>query len=123
MNEYIARKIARWSIGEEYSPESDECQIIEYGILLTIESVYKTLILISLGVLFDMIVETIVFLCVFCGLRSCAGGIHMKTSFGCTMVVMFGWILSMVGSNFHISQKLIFCILAFVFLSLFCTHQ
>ncbi|MBQ8412047.1 MAG: accessory gene regulator B family protein [Lachnospiraceae bacterium] len=117
MNERLARKIATWSIGQEYGQESDEFQIVTYGILLTIESVYKTLVLIALGALLGILPETLVFLYGFCGLRLNAGGIHMKTSLGCTAVVMIGWLLSLIGILLHLSLPVCFGIAVIIFIT------
>ena len=102
MNQWIANRITTWSLGTEYDEDSDRFQIVSYGILLMIETVYKILILIILGAITGRLIETIAFFLGFCGLRKNAGGIHMKTSAGCMLSVLCLWLVCIFASLCHI---------------------
>lgn len=115
MNQRIANYIAKWCLGEECSPKDDRFQIVSYGILLTIESVYKSIILIILGAMSGTLWESIAFLIAFCGLRINAGGFHMKSSLGCTMGAIICWVVSLVFSRIHMKSVYYALIFAFTF--------
>jgi accessory gene regulator B len=100
MNQKIANKITAWSLGEETDRESDEFQIVSYGILLAIETIYKAAVLLLLGWLIGYLPETAAFLLSFCGLRKLAGGFHMQTSMGCMGMVTLFWGISLFLSGF-----------------------
>ena len=110
MNQRLANRITSWSLGPEYDEESDRFQIVSYGILLIIETVYKILILIILGAIFERMIETMAFLIGFCGLRRNAGGIHMKTSMGCMMSVIGLWLVCIFASCWHINLPVYVCL-------------
>ena len=121
MNQRIADKITSWSLGPEYSVDSDKFQIVSYGILLMIETVYKILILMILGEKIGACLETVAFLIGFCGLRKFAGGLHMKTSLGCMMSVVVLWSLSIVCSMYCIPYPLyvIISLLTFILVGIY----
>ncbi len=104
MNQWIANAITSWSLGTEYDKNSERFQIVSYGILLIIETVYKVIVLMFLGEIIGSFLETIAFLVGFSGLRKYAGGFHMKTSLGCMLSVIGFWLLSlalsMISLNF-----------------------
>lgn len=106
MNQWIANAITAWSLGAECEKDSDRFQIVSYGILLIIETVYKVIVLMILGEIIGSFPETIAFLVGFSGLRKNAGGFHMKTSWGCMLSVLGFWLislaLSMISLNFFI---------------------
>lgn len=103
MNQWIANAITSWSLGTEYDRNSEKFQIVSYGILLTIETVYKIIILIFLGEIIGAFPETIAFFIGFCGLRKNAGGFHMRSSAGCMLSVMLMWTISITGSMLRMS--------------------
>lgn len=113
MNQRIADMVTTWSLGREVSRESDKFQIVSYGILLMIETIYKVIILMILGEIIGAFPETIAFLIGFSGLRKNAGGIHMRTSAGCMLSVMFLWIITILCSRVHILSW-IYVVLFFV---------
>lgn len=86
----IANKIAKWC-GNYYTLETSRRKIIEYAIEVLLETVFKLIILLLLGAIFNRFFETIVFLISFCVLRFFAGGFHLKTNFGCSSVVILIW--------------------------------
>lgn len=116
VNRRIADKITEWSMGQGCDNDSEEFQVISYGILLTIEMVYKAAVLLTFGALFDCFAETIAFMLAFCGLRKYAGGFHMQTSLGCMGMMTVFWFVSMVVSQIHIAYPVQISLFAGTFL-------
>lgn len=89
------RKIAKWVLA--YSGEKD-CseELLVYGLEIIGTSWIKTLLFLLLGIFTGYIGETILILCVFCSLRSQAGGRHCRTSARCSaamLIIIYGSIL------------------------------
>ncbi|MCM1273313.1 MAG: accessory gene regulator B family protein [Clostridium sp.] len=87
--ENMAHTVAKWSVGEE---DEEQVEIVTYGITLFIESIYKMIILMIIAILTHKVYETVVVIGSFCGLRLLAGGIHCKTSIGCTSTMILIWL-------------------------------
>lgn len=115
MTKEISNQIAIWSLGKDYTYDSDEFQIISYGIELILETIYKLIVLLVLGGMCGILPETIAFLIGFSGLRANAGGLHMKTSLGCMFAVISCWLLSLLGMYVHIGSPLYIGLFALTF--------
>lgn len=97
MYEKLYRKIALWSLEyEDYDQE--EIEVVIYGIGVIIENIVKCMILMFIGLILHQFIECLLILISFCGLRICSGGIHAKTSLGCT-VFMITIEVSVLGIN------------------------
>lgn len=83
MKKSMAKRIAEWSC-QSQEDEVGEISIIQYGIEIIFENILKTIILVCIAIYFHQQKEVFVILLSFCGLRIHAGGIHAKTSLGCT---------------------------------------
>lgn len=97
MTEMLSDDITVWILGKECLKESDEYQVVRYGVLLTLETVYKVLIILLIGGVLGIFKETIAFFIGFSGLRRYAGGFHMKSSMGCFLMVALFWLISMTS--------------------------
>ncbi|MBE5947255.1 MAG: hypothetical protein E7259_10030 [Lachnospiraceae bacterium] len=97
MTEMLSDAITVWILGKECLKESDEYQVVRYGVLLTLETVYKVLIILLVGGVLGIFKETIAFFIGFSGLRRYAGGFHMKSSMGCFLMVALFWLISMTS--------------------------
>lgn len=117
MNQRIADMVTAWSLGADVDKNSDRFQIVSYGILLMIETIYKVMVLMILGAIIGAFPETLAFLTGFSGLRKNAGGIHMKTSAGCMLSVVFLWFITIRCSTTYIFPWL-YVVLFFVTLVL-----
>lgn len=92
MINYLNKKIVMWlcdisDIGQ------DEIEVIKYGLNLLLETITKILCILIVAVLCNKLTESVIVLITFGLLRSQAGGIHMKSSLGCTtfmFVITFG---------------------------------
>lgn len=81
-----AVRIAEWSLRS--CGNEKEKTVIQYGIEVFLENVIKIIIIISAGVLLKRFGETVLVLATFSGIRISAGGIHARTSNGCTLMML-----------------------------------
>ena len=79
------------------SEESEDVYI--YGFELLISFIFSTTIIITLGLIFDVFLETLCFLVVFILLRSFTGGYHAKKYWQCTIVTLAVYAFTMVLSK------------------------
>lgn len=90
-------KMVTWCNKE--NPQS-ECEnlVISYGAELLIENGLKIAMLLVAGIVIGKGYESIIFLVVFCGLRTQAGGFHAKTGWGCGLCMIFVWAIGVLSS-------------------------
>lgn len=86
----IAIKIG--GVLNKHSPQKQENNIIiNYGIEILLEFFIKIFVLISMGIICNKTIETVIFLLAFSILSSQAGGIHAKTGLGCLLAMVGVW--------------------------------
>lgn len=83
---YIRKKI----IAEE------KREIYSYGFKLIIADVINYVIIISLGIVFNRLIESTSFLITLCGLRQFSGGFHAKTFWLCRLSMIITYICVML---------------------------
>lgn len=117
----LSDDITVWILGKECLKESDEYQVVRYGVLLTLETVYKVLIILILGCLLGVFKETLAFFVGFSGFRRYAGGFHMKSSMGCFLTVALLWGISMISTyiNFNAFSYMVCFAISFVLILCF----
>ena len=71
--------------------------VIQYGAELLFDNCLKILMLLIAGFIIGRGYESIVFITVFCGMRSQAGGVHAKTGWGCGLCMTAVWGCGMLG--------------------------
>ena len=79
MIDRMAGKIAQWNKGILKLSE-EESKVVEYGISVFLDSVFKFLVLLFISILIGKEIEFGLCLFSFCGLRYWAGGIHCAAS-------------------------------------------
>ena len=62
----------------------DGQEILEYGMQLLVEAVFKTAVIMILALAIGRLKDYLIFLVVFCLIRRDAGGKHCMTNLGCT---------------------------------------
>lgn len=78
----LAKNIVDWCA--KFIPMDNIVKIkVGYGIELLLDSILKLIGILMLAIIIGKVKEVIIFCLVFCPLRCLAGGIHMKSSFGC----------------------------------------
>lgn len=80
----ITKKLC--SFLKEDTKEGEE--ILEYGMQLVVEQVFKTVIMLALAFAIGRVRDYLVFLVVFSFVRANAGGKHCMTNLGCTSTML-----------------------------------
>lgn len=110
----------RWC--NQVNPQSEsENMVICYGAKLLFENCLKLLVLFVIGFAIGKGYETIIFLVVFCGLRTQAGGYHAKTGTGCALCMLAVWLIGMLCNeilyfSFFQILFLVFCFITIIIL-------
>lgn len=76
--------------------EEEEYDICRYGLEIMLGSTRDIILLVLLGMFFRRMLETGVYLAVFCSLRRYTGGYHAKTRRGCCIATLAGYLLFMM---------------------------
>ena len=87
MIDRMAGKIAQWNKGILKLSE-EESKVVEYGISVFLDSVFKFLVLLFISILIGKEIEFGLCLFSFCGLRYWAGGIHCSTRERCLIAMI-----------------------------------
>lgn len=102
----MAGYIAQWSVSR--CGHSEKTLIFQYGIELLIDTSVKYLLFLLFGCLFGKSAEVVLVLVVFSGIRASAGGIHARTSIGCSAIMAIILFLCIKANDFsEVSYKLI----------------
>lgn len=96
----LAKKATDWYCKSTDSTE--DLVIIKYGMELIIENIMKSILLIIVAIITNKVLETILVIGVFSLLRIQAGGIHMKSGLGCSLSMIFVWIVGVFGSKYFV---------------------
>lgn len=99
MEHMLASKITAWCLKRNEMSET-QAIAVTYGIELIFDSLLKVIGLIILGVVFGRVWDVILSIGCFSLLRSCAGGVHMKSSLGCFLSMAFVCVLSCLGAEY-----------------------
>lgn len=101
IEEKITKKICDFC----YNGDSkEEREVIEYGIALIVETIFKFLLIFMFAIIFGKIWETVSFVIVFCSIRTNAGGIHSKTNLGCTVSLFAIYFLSLLFEAVNVGK-------------------
>lgn len=111
--ESMAYAVAKWSVGED---DGEQVEIVSYGITLFIEATYKMVILMIIAALTHKVYGTIIVIGSFCGLRLLAGGIHCRTSLGCTSTMILIWLSGIMSVYINIPVLLMSVMLCVSFI-------
>lgn len=93
--EKLAEKITEFIAGHCDS-SGEEMAVYQYGLQVGLEMAFCTLVSLGLAVYFDMLLDYILFFCLFVLLRTYAGGLHLKSfwsCFFCSVIVQLGVLL------------------------------
>lgn len=98
MIKMISGKVACFLCTED---DEETLELFEYAIYIVLSAIFHITTVILLGLLFNMLVESLVFYCSFISIRKFAGGYHAKTPARC---YSFSVLLSII----------MFCLIQFV---------
>lgn len=121
MSKSMAEKIAGWSC-QDSTENGEEYAVVLYGVEVIIENLVKTIILIFIGFFLHKMLESFIILFSFCIVRIHAGGIHAKSSLGCTAFMIVVEIIGLIANEYtEISEVicLILCVLSNILIWLY----
>ena len=75
---------------------SDDAEVYEYAAKVFFQSIINTIVTIAIGLIFDMLKETLCFIAVFMILRKFTGGLHAKKYINCLSISIFLIIISLI---------------------------
>lgn len=78
----VNKKIIEFFIDNNIIKDEDK-ELYEYALGITISALIHILTIVVLGIIFSLLVESIVFYLCFIAIRKFAGGYHAKTAGGC----------------------------------------
>lgn len=92
-----AQWITEWSFKK--SEDKEEWEVVEYGIGIFLETIIKFAALMCIGAVIGRFTETLLILAAFSGIRISAGGIHARTSRGCTVTMLLIVVVSLIAAD------------------------
>lgn len=92
-----------------------------YGIELTVSSIIGTTVLLTAGLIFNCLIESIIYLISLSAIRMFSGGYHAKTYLRCNMVLIVTYICSLLFYSFYIKNLTQFNYIVLGFLLIFST--
>ncbi len=104
----LAEKMTGW-LEEKNNNSETELVVIKYGLQLLIENVMMLIFLIGVAVLTNKVYESFLVIGVFSLLRINAGGIHMHSSYGCSMGMLIVWVVGVYGSTLLKVENEVIC--------------
>lgn len=98
MENVLAKKLMNWCCKKEADDEI-YCTVVEYGLELMIETIWKAAALLCMGAVTGKLKEVLMTIAVFSGLRFWIGGRHRKTSVGCFGCMVFVCMITVAGAS------------------------
>ena len=103
--------------------DDDTVEVYRYSLRIIYSYIMDVLVLMSLAIVFNKVVETIIMLFTFAVLQVYGGGYHAKTQLGCMTIMVIGWFVGVFGwqrivaLNWCVSMALmvVFTVLVFKF--------
>lgn len=90
MIKLISSKVARILCKDE--KHTDNYELYEYAIYIILSSAFHMATVIVLGLVFNLLTESLVFYLSFIAIRKFAGGYHAKTPTRCYIVSIITWV-------------------------------
>src|SRR5699024_12526038 len=111
-----ANKITSFLI-ENKEINKDDYEIYKYGFEVLIAFIVNTVVILSIGLLFNKLFYSIVFLICYCPIRQFAGGYHANNYTKCLLIFILIFILIINTSSNVFSQIYTLMILIIITLS------
>lgn len=103
--ENMSKKIARYFIKQAIICGEDE-ETYSYGFEILLATIIAIFLTLFVGIIAGKILDTIIFLIVYCSLRQSAGGYHADTHMRCISTFVFMYILILFITNIvDVSEK------------------
>lgn len=79
-------------------------EVYVYGIELTISSIIGATVLILVGLIFNFLTESIIYMVSLSVIRMFSGGYHAKSYFRCNMILVLSYLFSLIFYRFYINN-------------------
>ncbi len=111
----LSQKLLNYLLKQEVIDESN-AEYYRYGLEITISSLLNILLVLSIGIMFGMLFEAVVFLASFVSVRLFTGGYHADTYFKCNLYfcILFSILLIIYEKTADIISTY-YCILIILF--------
>lgn len=106
----MVEKLVAWC-DKENPQTKEENMVTQYGAELLVENCFKICLLLVLGSVLHKGYETMIFLSVFCSLRTQAGGYHAKTGWGCMLCMVAVWGIGIFGAEMVKMSRIWVCVI------------
>lgn len=80
--------------------ETDESEIYQYGFEMVLSTIVMALIVLSIGLIFEEVVSSVLFFILFALIRTSSGGYHAETHFKCNMIYTINLIITLLWVKF-----------------------
>ena len=77
--------------------DDDTVEVYRYSLRIIYSYIMDVLVLMSLAIVFNKVIETIIMLFTFAVLQVYGGGYHAKTQLGCMAIMVVGWFVGVFG--------------------------
>lgn len=104
MIQNLGSKIVKYLVHSgAISDTDDEKEYYKYGIEITISSILNIILVLSIGIIAQSIIESIIFLILFIPLRQFTGGFHASSYLKCN--ISFCTVFTLLLVLYHLTQK------------------
>lgn len=101
MISHISEQILKYLLRSNVINDSnDEKEYYRYGIEITVSSLLNVILIIFIGILFQSVIESIIFLIFFMLIRQFTGGFHADTYFKCNFSFCISFISVLIMYHF-----------------------
>lgn len=94
-------------------------EVYVYGIELTISSIIGASVLLLVGLIFNFLIESIIYMVSLSVIRMFSGGYHAKSYFRCNMILVLSYLFSLVFYRFYINNLILRNYITFYVLLIF----
>lgn len=115
----ISKRISDFILGNSRCSDENLSDVYQYGIEIFISSFLNIFLILMIGVLFNSVLESIVFLLCFVPLRLVAGGWHASTYFMCNAVFCICFTFVLLLSNLSLGINSFWLVLTILAVSFF----
>ncbi|MCM1285078.1 MAG: accessory gene regulator B family protein [Acetobacter sp.] len=94
--------------------EPDEFELYHYGLFVTITEAWLMIFCILAGIIFNVILQSIVFFIMFFLVHRFAGGFHAKTEWQCQIITLSTFFLCIAGIKYETNINMIYMIVVYI---------
>lgn len=109
LSAYLANTLIKKKIIEQ-----EDFELYHYGLFVTITEAWLLLFCISVGIIFNVILQSIVFFVIFFLVHRFAGGFHAKKEWQCQIITLSLFFLCIAGIKYETDINMIYMIAVYI---------